>query len=500
MTGNATRPDRHAASTAERQQELAMQNWDLPLVEEVISAPEPQDAFQRFSTLRHVLYLDSAQQLGSLGRYSYLAADPFEFQITCHRELSPGVPHAFAALARHMATLPARTVPGLPPFQGGAAGMFAYDLAHHLERIPWARHDEFQVPLAALGLYDVVVAFDHVTGQCWIVSQGFPATDPAERQARARQRLEFFRQLLTSETKLPSRPANHGASAIPESLLARQHSIAKWPGVSSDFSPEGFMQAVARGIEYVHAGDVFQVNLSQRLLCRATTDSVELYLRLRKENAATFAGYFDLGEMQIVSASPERFLKVTGGIVEARPIKGTRPKTGIPEIDMYGRDDLRGSEKDRAENIMIVDLLRNDLSRSCTIDSIQVPQLCEIESYRYVHHLVSSIEGQLRPGATALDLLTDAFPGGSVTGAPKIRAMEIISELEPTVRGPYCGALGFIGFDGSMDTSILIRTIIAGRGWWQAPVGAGIVARSVPRLEWEETWHKAEGLLRAMRQ
>jgi para-aminobenzoate synthetase component 1 len=220
---------------------------------------------------------------------------------------------------------------------------------------------------------------------------------------------------------------------------------------------------------------------------------------LRRCNPAPFAGYFDLGEFQIVSASPERFLKVTAGAVETRPIKGTRPRFADPAADRRAADELCRSEKDRAENVMIVDLLRNDLGRVCRPRSVRVNQLCRLESYEHVHHLVSSVRGRLREECGPIDLVRAAFPGGSITGAPKVRAMEIIAEMEPVARGAYCGSLGYLGFDGSMDLSILIRTITAGRGWWQAPVGGGIVAESVPEREYEETWHKAEGLVRAMR-
>jgi para-aminobenzoate synthetase component 1 len=266
----------------------------------------------------------------------------------------------------------------------------------------------------------------------------------------------------------------------------------------SNFTASDYVAVVQRAVDYIHAGDVFQVNLSQRLLHAATCDPLSLYLRLRECNPAPFAAWFDLGDAQIISASPERFLSVRGGRAEARPIKGTRRRVAHAEADLFAGDDLQQSEKDRAENVMIVDLLRNDLSRVCTPDSVRVTQLCGLEVYQFVQHLVSAVEGTLTAGKTAVDLVRAAFPGGSITGAPKIRAMEIISELEPTARGPYCGSIGYFGFDGSADLSILIRTITAARGWWQFPVGGGIVAQSSPPREYEETWHKAEGLLRAI--
>jgi para-aminobenzoate synthetase component 1 len=281
--------------------------------------------------------------------------------------------------------------------------------------------------------------------------------------------------------------------------LAPQYPVSGVTGLTSNFSADGYRQAVQRVVDYIYAGDAFQVNLAQRLLYPAATDSVSLYQRLRQRNPATFAGYFDLGTFQVVSASPERFLQVRDRQVETRPIKGTRRRTFSPESDLFAGDELLSSEKDRAENVMIVDLLRNDLSRVCEPDSVRVTQLCRLEVYQYVQHLVSAVCGQLADGRTALDLLRAAFPGGSVTGAPKVRAMEIIAELEPAARGPYCGCLGYLGFDGALDLNILIRTITAGRGWWQLPVGGGVVAQSKPQAEYEETWHKAMGLIKALR-
>ncbi len=280
--------------------------------------------------------------------------------------------------------------------------------------------------------------------------------------------------------------------------LAPRYAVAAAPGVTSNFSRDGYLRAVERVIDYITAGDVFQVNLSQRLLAPARDDPTELYLRLRRRNPAPFAGYFDLGGRQVVSASPERFLRVLDRRVETRPIKGTAPRTGEPDADRAAAEALIASVKDRAENVMIVDLLRNDLSRACTAESVKVEQLCAIERYEHVLHLVSSVVGRLRQQRSPIDLLRGAFPGGSITGAPKVRAMEIIAELEPTARGAYCGSLGYLGFDGSTDLSILIRTITAAGGWWQFPVGGGVVAQSVPENEYQETWQKAEGMLRAL--
>ncbi|HWB01339.1 MAG TPA: anthranilate synthase component I family protein, partial [Pirellulales bacterium] len=292
--------------------------------------------------------------------------------------------------------------------------------------------------------------------------------------------------------------ADAESPGVKVTIAAPNHPVPGHRDLTSNFAPDEYLRAVERAIEYIRAGDIFQVNLSQRLLHPAHDGSVAIYLRLRERNPATFAAYFDLGKFQIVSASPERLLQSIDGQVEARPIKGTRPRAARPEADLFAGDELQASEKDRAENVMIVDLLRNDLSRVCTADSVRVTQLCHVERYEFVQHLVSAVRGTLRPPMDAIDLVRAAFPGGSITGAPKVRAMQIISELEPTARGAYCGALAYLGFDGSFDSSILIRTITAGGGWWQAPVGGGIVAQSDPQAESDETWHKAEGLLRAL--
>jgi para-aminobenzoate synthetase component 1 len=368
-----------------------------------------------------------------------------------------------------------------------------------LETLPRPARDEFQLPVMAMGLYDAVIALDHRDRRGWIISQGFPELEPAARQRRAKQRLDEARSWMTGP--VPDGLWGNATSRrgpLRAEQLAPQFAVGLGGELTSNFSEPAYLDAVRRAIEYIYAGDVFQVNLAQRLLHAARVDSAALYLRLRERNPAPFAGYFDLGEFQVASASPERFLKVGDRRVEARPIKGTRPRTESPEADRFAGEELRQSPKDRAENVMIVDLLRSDLSRVCEPESVHVTQLCGLEVYRYVQHLVSAVCGRLRDGQGPIDLVRAAFPGGSVTGAPKVRAMEIIAELEPTARGAYCGSLGYLGFDGSLDLSILIRTITAGRGWWQAPVGGGIVAQSVPQREYQETWDKAAGLLRAM--
>ncbi|MCI0705821.1 MAG: aminodeoxychorismate synthase component I, partial [Planctomycetia bacterium] len=393
-------------------------------------------------------------------------------------------------------------LPALPPFQGGFAGLFGYELCRQFEHIPKSRLDDLAAPDIAFGQYDWVVSFDHEQRRAWIVSDYLPGWDKGTKKRRVERRVRSLPELLRSPIgdSAPYSPQdNQGADATRSPTLAPQHPLPGFPGVTSNFDRSGYEDAVRRAVEYIHAGDCFQVNLSQRLLAPIREHPLELYSRLRQLNPAPFGAYFDLGDFQILSASPERFLRVyPDGEVETRPIKGTRPRGRSPVEDAALVRELANSPKDRAENVMIVDLLRNDIGKVCEYGSVRVPRVCEVETFRFVHHLVSEVRGKLRPGLGPLDLLAAAFPGGSVTGAPKVRAMEIIAELEPTARGPYCGCLGWIGFDGSMDTNILIRTFTAGRGWVQFPVGGGIVADSDPAREYEETLHKAAGLLQAL--
>jgi len=491
-----------------------------PVVLELLPAPDPWQACQQLASLPHLLFLDSASSHSTLGMYSFIAAEPFGWLRARHGEVTwvctgPGplatprtrlqTSDPFAALQRLLATFSLRSVSGLPPFQGGAAGLFGYDLCHHLERLPRPAQDDFDLPEMAVGFYDWVLAFDGLQGRAWLISTGLPEVGPRARALRARNRLEQVRRLLAmrnaecgvrnEEKMIPGIP--HSAFRIPHSLPA--FPVPGLAGVLSSFDRPAYLAAARRAIDYVHAGDCFQVNLAQRLLAPTTLAPLELYRRLRQRNPAPFAAYFDLGEAVLASASPERFLRVEDGEVETRPIKGTRPRGATPDEDQRQAGELLRSAKDRAENVMIIDLLRNDLGRVCRYGSVRVPAVCRLESYPFVHHLVSEVRGRLRPECGLVDLLRAAFPGGSVTGAPKVRAMEIIAELEPTVRGPYCGSLAYLGFDGAMDSSILIRTFTLVSGWAQFPVGGGIVADSTPEGEYAETLHKAEGLLRALR-
>ena len=496
----------------------------LPLVEEMTVCPDVMAALRAFANHPGVLLLESALQREHVGRYSFLVADPFEFY-----EIPTVIfgSDPFAKIRCRLAKLGTRRVDGLPPFQGGAAGLLSYELGRAWEKLAAPQlgtvpavatrgaemlsaqrrtrqtailsahsRDEFELPHMAVGLYDWVIAWDHTAHRAWIISHGFPETDIPQRTNRAVRRLAQVREILQRETH--ARRAQREGEPLSAAKLSRQWPAPGLQGLTSNFSRDDYLRAVERAIEYISAGDMFQVNLSQRLLYPSRQDPLKLYERLRGCNPAPFAGYFAKGDWAVLSASPERFVCVRNREVETRPIKGTRKRCSGPEADLFTRDELRQSSKDQAENVMIVDLLRNDLSRVCAPGSIRVPNLCEVESYETVQHLVSEIRGQLADGRDAWNLLEAVFPGGSITGAPKVRAMEIIAELEPTARGPYCGSLFYTGFDGQVDSNILIRTFTCRRGWIQCPVGGGIVAQSDPQAEYEETLHKAEGMLRAL--
>ena len=454
------------------------------LLVEKIAYGDSLPVFARFAALPGAIFLDSALVQGALGRYSFIAADPFHILQSRDGKIQDGARafagDPFACLAEGLARYPIETVPGLPPFQTGVAGYFAYDLAQHLERLPQHRGDDQPLPDMLLGFYGWTIAFDHEEGRAWILANGFPAGSEAERNEFAGQRLAWVKERLS----LPVPPPMAAVVARPR----------------PDIDRPAYESMVRRVIDYILAGDIYQANLSQRFTAElpAGADPFQLYCQLRRLNPAPFAAFLRHEEIALLSASPERFLRLQGRRVETRPIKGTRPRGRNEEDDGALARELLASEKDRAENLMIVDLLRNDLSRVCADHSVEVPVLFGLESFATVHHLVSVVTGELRPGMTAIDLLRAAFPGGSITGAPKIRAMEIIAELEPNRRGPYCGSIGYVGFDGAMDTSIVIRTMAVRGRQLTFQVGGGIVADSDPTAEFQESLTKAKALIASL--
>jgi para-aminobenzoate synthetase component 1 len=430
----------------------------------------------------YTLFFDSADRATDQGRYSFVAFQPIEtveskngrVTVTNKDQQLSFIGDPFRILQQRLDlwTSHFEAQPDLPPFQGGAAGCFGYDLARQLERLPCSARDDKAMPDMMVGIYDQVLAFDHKRGKAWFLTH-------ADNEQLAKTRLAHLRRLM-AEAK-PVAPYAAAVNFVP------------------DLAEADYKKRIARVIDFVYAGDIFQANLSQGFSASVPHgfDSFAHYLHLRTVNAAPFAAYMNFGAVKLSSASPERFLQLRDQRVETRPIKGTRLRHTDADADAKAAKDLQRSEKDRAENAMIVDLLRNDLSKVCTDHSIEVPVLCGLESFARVHHLVSVVKGMLRADRSPLDLLRACFPGGSITGAPKVRAMEIIEQLEPSRRGPYCGALGYLGIGGAMDTSIAIRTLVYNGAQLSFNVGGGIVADSTPEAEYQETLDKAEGLLRS---
>ena len=437
-----------------------------------------------------------------LGRYSFLTADPID-----HCTAAVGDPSPWPRLQSWSRSIPRDHIDGLPPFQAGIAGLIGYESATWLEPVQPAPIDDLPTPAMSVGLYDWTIATDHDQETSWIISQGLDrndrsATNPDDRYRRAIERADQVQAWL-ADAHQDNVVLPWNAVAEVEEAIEKYYTPTSRTAVWSNFTSDQFRAAVADIVDRIGRGDSFQVNLAQRLLAKSNLSSPELYLRLRQRNPAPYGGYYRGTDLQgnsfeVLSSSPEGFLQIRDGYVETRPIKGTAPRTGDQSEDLRLAKQLLHSEKDRAENIMIVDLMRNDLSRVCMDESVKVAQLCGLEQYEYVQHLVSVVRGRLEPDKTAFDALQACFPGGSVTGAPKIEAMRTIAELEPHRRGPYCGSLGYISCGGNADFNILIRTVTAAGGYWQIPVGGGVTARSEPESEEAETWIKSEGMLRAI--
>jgi para-aminobenzoate synthetase component 1 len=372
----------------------------------------------------------------------------------------------------------------LPFPLGGCFGFWGYDLKNFVEpRLTRLAVNDLELPDCCVGFYDSLAVFDHRLGKTWIVSTGL-APDGSRSRVRASQRVDWWRGLLDG--------------AGQESAVRGQESAVGNQEMGSNLSRERFIEIVERAQEYIRAGDIYQVNLAQRLRASAHLAPWDCFRRLTDLSPAPFAAYLDCGDFQILSSSPELFLRLSGSHIQTRPIKGTRPRSADPTRDAQLTYELQTSAKEMSELVMITDLLRNDLGKICAYGSVQVPELVRLERYPQVQHLVSTVEGQLRRNVTHFAAFASCFPGGSVTGAPKIRAMEIIDELEPVTRGPYTGSIGYLGFNRESRVNIAIRTALCHRGEYYFHAGAGIVADSVPEAEYEETLAKAAGFVAAV--
>jgi len=449
----------------------------------------PGDVYRRIRHLPYPVLLESALKHPEIGRYSFVAADPFlVFEVKggqgtesityVNGKIRPGDP--LDLLTGLLADYQLERDPALPPCTGGAIGFFSYDFGRFIEKLPDLAQKDVDTPDCMFCFYDTVFAFDHEQNLNLMISTGFPELFAQKQKMRREKRLSYFAKLLRQE------PKDEG-NGIPV------------PGeMTCHFDRASYCQALEKVIDYILSGDIYQVNLSQRFSLPFSGSPWQLYQKLTEINPAPFAALLEWKDFAVVSASPERYLKIDNSHIETRPIKGTRPRGKNPAEDLLMKEELWQSAKDRAELTMIVDLERNDLGRICRPGTVQVPELFRLEQYATVWHLVSTVEGQLKPGSTLADVIRAAFPGGSITGAPKIRAMEIIEELEPVKRGIYTGSIGYIGFNGSWDTNIVIRTFIIKENLAHIQVGGGITADSDPLAEYQETLDKAKALFQSL--
>ncbi len=466
----------------------------LPLVVEIPHPPTASQAFELFKDRPFSFFLDSGMDPQRLGRYSFMGSDPFLIMRSRGRDITLIRPdgettvsgNPFDVLGELLQKYKLEGNPTALPFVGGAVGYLSYDLGHFIENLPSKAVDDLQLPECYLAFYDAVAIFDHLEDRAYVASTGFPDKG-VDRQKRAQARLEEVKRTVGQAPRLCEDKASY-----------LDQPAGKRVNLCSNFTHERYLEAVKRAREYIIAGDIFQVNLSQRFEADMPLPPYELYRRLRKINPAPFASYLNFDGVTVVSASPERFLLLRSDRVETRPIKGTRPRGKDPARDEALSLELINSFKDKAEHVMIVDLERNDIGRVCRFDTVRVSELMALEKYATVFHLTSTVEGRLRPGKNVIDLLRATFPGGSISGAPKVRAMEIIDELEPTRRSAYTGSIGYLSFDGGLDLNIVIRTILVKEGKAYFQVGGAVVYDSDPEAEYIETLDKARALIQAL--
>jgi anthranilate synthase component 1 len=481
----------------------------------------PVSAFLRAAwPERECFLLESVEGGEQVGRYTFIGLAPFkrivargrEITITEGKKVVQIEDDIFAVLRRALSGHKAARLPGLPPFTAGAVGFFSYDAVRQIERLPNLAKDELGVPDACLLFFDEVLAFDHVRKEIWLVvtadvTRGKSATNPAKAYDNAIQRLDALEKRL--------------AQPLPKSIDKRSHSHGKLK-VNHRTSKKDFLAAVHRTKEYIAAGDIFQAVLSQRFDVKPETDSFQVYRALRTVNPSPYMYFLrfspdgPLGGLpdkskpsskkskaataiiELAGSSPELLVRVHQGKVEYRPIAGTRPRGANEKEDEILAEEMLADQKERAEHVMLVDLGRNDVGRVSQFGSVKVDRLMFVERYSHVMHIVSTIEGRLKPELTAVEALRACFPAGTLSGAPKVRAMEIIEELEPSRRGTYGGAVLYADFSGNLDSCIAIRSMLAIAGEGHVQAGAGIVADSVPELEYQESINKAQAVIRAI--
>ncbi|MHB1404101.1 MAG: aminodeoxychorismate synthase component I [Desulfitobacteriaceae bacterium] len=471
--------------------------WKL---EALSLALPPRELFHALHSTPYPFFLDSGEDYGELGRYSFLGADPFviasaypdrteiKWLVCGQEEIFPATTNQSLDILNSLTAKFRAPSPPLFPFAGGAVGYFSYDLKDELEELPQQAQDDLALPLWRFGWYDGILIYDHFDKLYHLAACGL--TEEGEcSELLAYQRISRLKEIL-----LPFLPHVKNMSPEPEQVKVHPRPIAL------SVKRKQYLSDLKHVIEYIYAGDIYQANLTQRFSLSFAGDPWQLYRDLHDYNPAPFAAFLPYPDFQILSSSPERFIKIEpDGKIETRPIKGTRPRGDSDHEDRAQAEELWHSQKDRAELTMIIDLERNDLGRISRFGTVRVPDLIRLEKYPTVWHLVSTVSGQLQSELTPKEILHAIFPGGSITGAPKIRAMEIIDELEPFKRGIYTGSIGYLGFDGAWDLNIVIRTIILKDGQAYLHAGGGIVADSIPELEYEETLSKAQALFKVLK-
>ncbi|MCX7920913.1 MAG: aminodeoxychorismate synthase component I [Clostridia bacterium] len=461
-----------------------MENIHIEMLDTALSA---FDIYKLFHNKEYSVFLDSGMDHLRLGRYSIIGIEPF-----MRVEAKKNIIHIWEnGLFKTISGNPFRFLRELLsrfqiknnthlPFVGGAIGFLSYDLCHHIEKLPQKATDDLGLADMVFGFYNIAIVFDHLKHKAYITSVNI--SDSYENSTRSK--LEDIKNKIKK-------------AEIEDFNILDLPFVHNEVSIISNFSKEEYCKAIEKAREYIRCGDIYQVNMTQRFTTLINRHPINIYSYLRTINPAPFAAYMNYGDMKILSSSPERFIKIRKNYVETRPIKGTMPR-GCGIKDKLNKETLINSIKDKAENLMIVDLMRNDIGKVCKFGSVKVPELFKIEKYATVFQMVSTVTGELRNECDAVDCLQATFPGGSITGAPKIRSMEIIDMLEPTCRHIYTGAIGYIGFDGDMDMNIVIRTILVNgqRAYYQ--VGGGIVWDSKPENEYQETLDKGFALKRSL--
>jgi anthranilate synthase component 1 len=459
---------------------LCSQGNVIPVCADLLADLEtPVSAYAKLRGNGPAFLLESVEGGENVSRYSFIGCNPRKIY-----QAKPGDRDPLASLQQELANYRPVSVPGLPPFTGGAVGYLGYEFIHSVENsVPLAARDELGVPMMWFMLCDSVLAFDRAHQTMRLIVNAHIGADPNAAYDEARAELARMQAALALPSALVSATlGDSGAVQVP----------------AGNFTQAAFEKMVEDSKEFIRAGDIFQIVLSQRFSRKFTKTPLDLFRALRTVNPSPYMFLLETGEFSLVGASPEVHVRLTERKVEIRPIAGTRPRGKNPAEDAALEKELLADVKERAEHLMLVDLARNDIGRVCSFGSIKVPEFMTIERYSHVMHIVSQVEGQLAPERSAFDLMRATFPAGTVSGAPKIRAMQLIAEKESTQRGSYAGALGYFSYNGNLDSCITLRTALVKDGVVHIQAGAGIVADSVPAAEYQETLNKASALFKAI--